>query len=277
MSSVKDHAIVLRLLDWSETSQIAVLLTAQHGKISATAKGAKRQTPSTLAKFSGGLELLSRGEAVFIPKRGSELANLTEWDLLDAHWHLRRNLRALNLAMYGADLVHHLVQDADPHLGTFTALARFFRDLAGPEGSGGGGIQAALLRFQWALVMDLGFGPVLDRDAQTGAELGGGQTVGFSAIHGGTVADTGASDRWRVRRSTIELLSRIAAGQRGVGGGGGSDEMVEVGGAEVGGDAEVVERANKLLCVYFRAILDRSLPTMEAVLGTGGTGGGGTT
>jgi hypothetical protein len=174
--------------------------------------------------------------------------------------------------MYGADLVHHLVQDADPHPGTFKALSRFFRELAEPGGSGGGGVPgagagAALLQFQWGLVMDLGFGPVLDRDAQTGAELGGGQTVGFSAIHGGTVADTGASDRWRVRRSTIDLLSRIAAGQRGSGGGGGSDETVEVEGAEIGGDGEVVERANKLLCVYFRAILDRSLPTMDAVLG----------
>jgi DNA repair protein RecO len=244
MASVKDHAIVVRLMDWSETSQIAVLLTAEHGKISATAKGAKRQSPSTLAKFSGGLELLGEGEAIFILKRGTELANLTEWDLTDAHWHLRRNLRAFGLAMYAADLVHHLVQDSDPHPGTFAALSQFLAELAGENQ------QAGLLRFQWALVNDLGYRPVLDRDVQTGGELPAGETLGFSAMHGGTVADTGGTDRWRVRRGTITLLQHAAGGRL-------ADDA----------PPEALERANRLLCVYFRAILDRHLPTMDTVLG----------
>lgn len=245
MPSVKDIAICLRLMDWSETSQIAVLLSREHGKISTVAKGAKRQTPSTLAKFSGGLELLAVGEAVWIAKRTTTLATLTEWDLLDPQWHLRRDLRAYNLAMYAADLVHHLVQDSDPHPVTFEALRRFLRELGGTEP------HAALLRFQWALVDDMGYRPVLDRDAQTGESLpSSGEALGFSATQGGTVADTGATDRWRVRRSTIELLRRVEAGE-------------EVAAGESGS----LERANRLLCVYFRAILDQQLPTMAFVLG----------
>jgi hypothetical protein len=73
MPTLKDQAVVLRLVDWSETSQIAVLLTREHGKISAVAKGAKRQTPSIASRFSGGLELLCRGEAVYITKSGRDL------------------------------------------------------------------------------------------------------------------------------------------------------------------------------------------------------------
>jgi len=244
--TLKDNAICLRLLDWSETSQIVVLLSEQHGKISATAKGAKRQTPSVMAKFSGGLELLTRGEAVLIVKPSTELANLIEWDLQDAHWHLRRDWRAFGLAMYAADLVHHLVSDHDAHPVTFAALRDLLADLAEPQRH-----DAALLRFQWTLVRDLGYSPVLDRDAETGEPFTGRErTLAFSAIAGGAVADTGAADRWRARRATIELLRALDAEP-----------------AEHAADAASLQRANRLLCTYFRAILDRELTTMRAVLG----------
>ena len=245
MPSVKDIAIVLRLLDWSETSQIAVLFTEHHGKVSATAKGAKRQTPSTLAKFSGGLELLGLGEAVFISKRPTELANLTEWDLVDAHWHLRRDLRGYRLAMYAADLVHHVVQDHDAHPVTFAALRQCLAELADRAAQ-----PAAMLRFQWTVVEDMGLRPVLEHDAQTGEDLADmGATVAFSHVAGGVVADTGSPDRWRVRRTTIELLQQVAAGK-----------------PLNHASPEALDRANKLLCAYFRAILDRQLPTMDVIL-----------
>jgi DNA repair protein RecO (recombination protein O) len=255
MATVKDSAVCLRLMDWSETSQIVVLMTEQHGKVSAVAKGAKRQQPSTLAKFSGGVELLSAGEAVFITKRGSELANLIEWDLHDAHWHLRKNFRAYNLAMYAADLVHHLVQDHDAHPGVYAALRGFLKELGSAKPQAADGKAEALLRFQWALVDELGYRPVLDRDVQTGAPLDeAAETLGFSAVQGGVVADTGASDRWRVRRGTVEVLRQVAEGNTAQG-------------PSLNGEA--VERANKLLCAYFRAILDQQLPTMAYVLGDG--------
>ena len=38
-------------------------------------------------------------------------------------------------------------------------------------------------------------------------------------------------------------------------------------GVAIQADSDVVGRANRLLCVYARAILDRPLPTMPFVLG----------
>ncbi len=240
---IHDQAVCLRLMDWSETSQIAVLFTEQHGKIAATAKGAKRQTPSTLAKFSGGVDLLTSAEAVIVVGRRDALWNLIEWDLRDPHWHLRRDLNAHRLGMYAADLLHHLLQEHDPHPVAFIALRDFLAALARPEDQA-----SALLRFQWRLVEDLGYKPVLDRDAQTGEPLDArAKTLAFSARAGGTVADTGASDRWRVRRSTLNVLRAVA-----------EEKAVE--------DDPAIHRANKLICVYFRAILDRQLPTMRYVL-----------
>lgn len=249
MPTITDEAVCIRLMDWSETSQIVVLMTADHGKIAATAKGAKRTTPSTLAKFSGGVELLTVGEAVFIVKPTTELANLIEWDLRDACWHLRRNLRAYQIAMYSADLVHHLVSDHDPHPATYAALRALLSELADPATHG-----LELLRFQWRLIDDLGYKPVLDRDAQTGRPIDeSAATVAFSAIEGGLVADTGEADRWRMRRATLDALRAVAAN------------------GPLPGDDEAIWRANRLLCVYYRAILDKQLPTMRCILEDGPT------
>ena len=246
MPTIKDQAVCVRVLDWSETSQIVVLLTEQNGKISATAKGAKRQTTSVIEKFSGGVDLLTVGGSVLIVKPSADLANLIEWDLLDAHWHLRRDLRAHELAMYSADLVHHVLSDHDPHPNIYAALRRFLRDLAEPARQA-----ESLLRFQWVVVEDLGYRPVLDRDALTDEPLDQtARTLAFNPAAGGLVADTGGDDRWRVRRQTVEALRAVAA----------SDALSDQPGANL-------DNANRLLCSYFRAILDRHLPTMDALLG----------
>ena len=206
---LKDEAICIRLMEWSETSQITVLLTEHHGRVSATAKGARRQNPSTLQRFSGGVELLTRAEAMLIVKPTAELANLTEYDLIDAHWHLRSNLDAFGLAMYAADVLYHLLHDRDPHPRSYRALRAFLADLADRQQQ-----QHALLRLHWEIIDDMGYRPALDRDVETGEPLHDhAHTHAFSAAAGGTVADTGAPDRWRVRRETVHLLREVAAGK----------------------------------------------------------------
>jgi DNA repair protein RecO (recombination protein O) len=242
--TVSDHAVCVRRLDWSETSQIVVLMCLEHGKVSATAKGAKRQTPSTLAKFSGGVDLLAVAGVVMILKPGQDMANLIEWDLTEPNFHLRQDLEAHRLSMYAADLVHHLIQDHDPHPNSYFALVEFLAALVEQADRA-----IALLRFQWALIRDLGFRPILDRDAQTGEDLSQSETYAFSATAGGVVADVGGVDRWRVRAETVHLLREIDAG-----------EATDASG-------ETTERANRLLCVYLRSILDRQLPTMQFILG----------
>jgi DNA repair protein RecO (recombination protein O) len=243
--TVSDHAVCVRRMDWSETSQIVVLMCQEQGKISAVAKGAKRQTPSTMAKFSGGIDLLAVAGVELIIKPRQDMANLIEWDLTEPNFHLRRDLEAHRLSMYAADLVHHLIQDHDPHPVSYQALVEFLGALVEPVTR-----VASLLRFQWTLIRDLGFRPILDRDAQTGEVLPISETYAFSAEAGGVVADVGGMDRWRVRAETVALLRQVDGG-----------EAIE------GVGVEITERANRLLCVYLRFILDRELPTMQFILG----------
>jgi len=245
MPRFKDQAICIRHFDWSETSQVVLLLTEHHGKVRAVAKGARRSSPSSVQRYSGGIELLTLGQAVGLLKQTSDLANLTEWDLQQPYWHLRRDLQAQRLALYGADLINALLADRDPHPAVFTALRDFLEALAQPSGR-----DAALLCFQWRVLEDCGYQPELQRDVRSDEALREARSYTFDAPGGGLTAGQ-ADDRtaWKVRAETVALLRRLVRGE-----------------AIAAADRQALERANRLLCVYARAILDRQLPTMEYVL-----------
>ena len=249
MPRFKDQAICIRHIDWSETSQIVALLTREHGQVRGLAKGSRRTSPGAVARFSGGIELLTRGQVVATTRPTAELASITEWDAQAAHPYLRRNLRCQNLAMYAADLTGAMVAALDPHPTTYDALETFLTDLANPAKA-----DVALLVYQWTLLEDSGYRPQLDRDAHTDEPLSEQTTYAFDPIAGGlvtnatTVGDEHAAGPWRVRQKTVSTLRLAAAGPLG---------QVQ---------ANDVTRANRLLCVYARAILDRHLPTANFIL-----------
>src|SRR5205085_4744927 len=74
MSIEKATAIVLRTIDFSETSAIVTLLTREFGKISALAKGARRPK----GPFESALDLLGLVRIVFLRKSSDALDLLTE-------------------------------------------------------------------------------------------------------------------------------------------------------------------------------------------------------
>ena len=241
----KDQAICIRDLDWSESSQLVVLLTREHGKIRGLAKGSRRASPSAVARFCGGINLLNTGQVIATTRATTQLAAITEWNLQNDAFHLRTDLQAQWLAMYAADVVNAMLADEDPHAQTFDALTQLLADLADPDAH-----QAALLRFQWALLVDCGLRPALDEDVSTGQPLGKTSTYTFDPQLGGFTTRQGINDTaWRVRVATIHALRDIASGQP-------TDQT----------DPQTRQRANRLLCAYLRAILDKELPTMPLVL-----------
>lgn len=259
MPRFKDQAVCIRDIDWSETSQVVALFTREHGKVRGLAKGSKRTSPGAIARFCGGIDLLTRGEVVATTKPSTDLATITEWDLQDPMRHLHTDLRAHRLSMYAADFVAALTMDHDPHPKVFEGLVWFLETLATenarPQAA------AALLRFQWEVLADCGFKPELDRDVVTGQLLTeAGSMLLFDPRAGGVTAEVaegvsglGVNDAgpWRVRSETVDLLRRLP-----------HKPLAALALA----DGERLRRANRLLCVYARAILDRELPTMKFVL-----------
>lgn len=248
MPRFKDQAICIRDLDWSETSQVVVLLTETRGKVRGIAKGSRRMSPSGIARFSGGVDLLTAGEVVATTRPSSELAAITEWDLQANFFPLRRDLRGQRVGMYAADLCNALLADEDPHPVVYGLLRELLETLCATAGEALA-IEAALLRFQWGLLEDLGYKPELAQDVRRGGALERVKTYTFDPTAGGLTSDKGIAD-WRVRSETVAALRAAAAGEA----------LREI-------EAMTLERANRLLCVYVRTILDKELPTMGVVLG----------
>src|SRR5512133_689966 len=117
-----DQCICLRRYEYSESSQILALLGRETGLFRVIAKGAHRRTKAGESRFDGGVDLLDLGQAMMTNPAAKELSTLTEWKLLDGHLELRRDLRALNLAQYAAELTSQVLHENDPHLELFDLL-----------------------------------------------------------------------------------------------------------------------------------------------------------
>lgn len=250
MPMIRDEAVCIRHWDFSETSQTVWLFTREYGLIRGLAKGARREKGS----FSGGIELLTRGEVGASLKSGRDLATLTDWNLLEIFPATTRSLRGFNAAMYFADLTGSLLQEQDPHPALYDALVECLRGLQKDEGAMG----RVVLRLQWTALRESGFQPIVDRDARTGKAIAITGTLHFSASAGGLVDETEAnsrlSDIWRVRAETVAALKE-------------AEHIAVDGMGEGASDAVSVERANRLLAAYVRTVLHRELPTMRPLLG----------
>ncbi len=241
MPTIADNSVCIRRWDFSESSQVVSHFTREHGMIRGLAKGAKRDKGT----FSGGMDVLTRGQIVAITKPGRDLATLTQWSLEEVFWAARQNLAANRAALYMADLVHHMLTEHDPHPLLFDAMVASLRKLEQPSHIG-----EALLEFQWALLREAGYQPELASDIVKPPSTGAVEKpLLFSPRRGGFVSSDGNAENdqkgplWRVRPATVDLLRRVATG-----------ETVE-------SDSETVGRANRLLASYIREIAGSELPT----------------
>ena len=101
MASEKTQAIVLRVIEFSETSCVLTLFTEHFGKVSALAKGARRPK----GPFEGALDLLALVRLVFLRKSSEALDLLTEAKLQRRFRSAQRDLSRLYAGYYVAELL----------------------------------------------------------------------------------------------------------------------------------------------------------------------------
>ena len=111
MPAEKTLAIVLRLVEFSETSCVTTLFTEEFGKVGALAKGARRPK----GPFDSALDLLAVCRIVFIHKSADALDLLTEAKMERRFRAASRDLTRLYAGYYVAELLRSLTDYGDPH------------------------------------------------------------------------------------------------------------------------------------------------------------------
>ncbi len=178
MAAIQDQAIVLRRLDFSESSQVLAFLTRGNGPQRLIAKGVRRGTKK---RFATGIDLLERGRIVFLKgSRPDGLGTMTEWQQSELYLGLRGTLRSWYAAQYAAEISAGMTEQEDPHPEVFDALAALLEGLnAGAEPL------PLLVAYQRVLLGAAGLWPDLTRCVSCNRPAPPGRTGYYSAQQGG--------------------------------------------------------------------------------------------
>jgi DNA repair protein RecO (recombination protein O) len=204
MPSEKATAIVLRTIDFSETSLVVTLFTREFGKLGALAKGARRlKNP-----FESALDVLTLCRIVFLHKSSEALDLVTEAKLLRRFRPTQRNLAGLYAGYYVAELLGELTDESDPHPELFDLADETLAALALGEA-----IHRHIVRFELGALRLLGHEPSLDRCAECGEPVEAAGRVAFGTIHGGVLCKAcraGKSQVVSVSAGVLKTMAQLA-------------------------------------------------------------------
>ena len=207
MPAEKTLAIVVRLVEFSETSVVATLFTRDFGKITALAKGARRPK----GPFEAALDLLAVCRIVFLRKSSGALHLLTEAKLERRFRAAARDLSRLYAGFYVAELLRELTDEDDPHPELFDEALHTLAAL-----DDGGPVPLSLVRFELAALRLVGHLPSLAECVGCGASVEPTGRIAFGQIAGGVLCPKCRSGQRSVvsmSSEAIALMRRVAASE----------------------------------------------------------------
>lgn len=145
--------LILRTRPLTETSLIVHWLTAEQGRISTVAKGARRPK----SPFAGKLDLFYLADFSFVRSRRSELHTLREVGLREIQPALRNELDYLRQAAYCATLLEQATEPDTPLPAAFELMGGLLEHLPRQPP-----LPQTVLAFELKLLDTLGLAPDLD-------------------------------------------------------------------------------------------------------------------
>ncbi len=176
MQHLKLEGVVLRVVDYGDADRVVSLLTAERGKVSAFARGAR----ASRRRFGGALEPFTLLALEARERGGSDLLALDAVQVLRGFGGIRADLARIACAGYACELARELVRDAEPHPELLEILVRYL-----------GRLDAAAARpvelrgFELAALAAVGLMPRLSGCARCGAAVEGDERVAFDPSEGG--------------------------------------------------------------------------------------------
>ena len=196
MTLFRDRGMVLRTIRLGEADRIVTLMTEEHGKVRAVAKGVRRTT----SKFGSRLEPLSH--VALLGWQGRELDIVHQAEVVESFRVVREDLARVAKGFTLLEVVDQLSQERHPAPRLYEMLVGALRALADADAPML--VPAFLLK---ALALD-GSAPVLDRCVSCGAVEG---LVAFDLGEGGVLCRSCRRGR-SVSAAAIDTLRTVLGG-----------------------------------------------------------------
>ena len=184
MSQERTEALVLRAVDFSNTSRIVTFLTPDRGRLACLATGARRpKSPLNVL-----LDTFNRLELVYYWKDGRAVQKLAEASLLEAFSGIKADLEKTMFGAFGLELAGKVAHENEPSERLFATLVHGLHGLNAWEGD----IRHHAAWQSMQLLIEAGFEPALTHCAECGKELA--IAKGFKFL-GGAVCANCPADR----------------------------------------------------------------------------------
>jgi DNA repair protein RecO (recombination protein O) len=204
LSTEKALALVLRTVEFSESSLVVTLFTREFGKVGALAKGGRRLK----GPFESALDLLSLCRIVFLRKSSEALDLLTEAKLVRRFRPAGRNLTSLYAGYYVAELLGELTDQYDPHPELFDLADTTLEAL-----SAGEPVASRVLRYELGALRIVGHLPSLETCVECGVRVALEGRVAFGALDGGVLCTrcrAGKRQVVSVAAGTLRTMAELA-------------------------------------------------------------------
>ena len=163
---------VLHTRPYRETSLLVEALSREHGRVGLVARGAR----GAKSRLRGVLQPLQPLMLSWVGR--GELCTLTGAEPMGAPPVI--SATCLSHTFYLQELLLRLLQRNDPHPGLFDAYGQALHRLSDPSLS----VESTLRVFENALLHELGYGLVLDRDVGEGNPIEAEQSYTYCLEHG---------------------------------------------------------------------------------------------
>lgn len=197
---IRTDAVVLRSMDYGETSRINTLFTLDWGKMAVIAKGAR----SSRSRFGSTLDPMAHIQAIIYVKPSRELQTITDASHVRAYPEIRENFDRIEIGLKALELCNALLPDGQENRELFSLLVEILSTLNEPNDR----LRNLSPFFQLRLASILGFSPSFEkRDVEELTDAGGileMQSGAIVPISGSNVGNRTAS------RSSLRAFAILA-------------------------------------------------------------------
>ena len=156
MQPMKQDAIVLGGVDYSDSSRVVWVLTPDFGRQSLMVKGARRQK----SRFMGGLETFSLVRLIYRKGSRGSMPTLREADVQRQWEGIRSSLDAFLSASEAVEIIKAVCAEEQESSALFSLLSDFLV-FCDSHGDAEYSLRLALIAFRWRLASILGVAPQL--------------------------------------------------------------------------------------------------------------------